>query len=160
MTEDDHMDEEQFELHAADQIDDRDPRSSMMIRCDVVDALGRRFPCFLRNISRTGISARGCTGLCVGQAWVGEPARNLDPWRDTGIEVRGPAVADIEAAFARSAGDTSTPLAPRPTSIKTLEWEHIHEVLKDSDFNISETARRLGMHRRTLARKLAKRQVG
>ncbi|WP_022682209.1 response regulator transcription factor [Sphingobium bisphenolivorans] len=67
---------------------------------------------------------------------------------------------DIEAAFAKSAGDTTTPLAPRPTSIKTLEWEHIHEVLKDSDFNISEAARRLGMHRRTLARKLAKRQVG
>lgn len=67
---------------------------------------------------------------------------------------------DIEAAFARSTGDPSTPLAPRPTSIKTLEWEHIHEVLKDSDFNISEAARRLGMHRRTLARKLAKRQVG
>lgn len=67
---------------------------------------------------------------------------------------------DIEAAFARSAGDASTPLAPRPTSIKTLEWEHIHEVLKDSDFNISEAARRLGMHRRTLARKLAKRQIG
>ncbi|MFT4252430.1 MAG: response regulator transcription factor [Caulobacter sp.] len=67
---------------------------------------------------------------------------------------------DIEAAFARSAGDPAAPLVPRPTSIKTLEWEHIHEVLKDSDFNISETARRLGMHRRTLARKLAKRQVG
>lgn len=66
---------------------------------------------------------------------------------------------DIEAAFARTAGDPSTPLAPRATSIKTLEWEHIHEVLKDSDFNISEAARRLGMHRRTLARKLAKRQV-
>jgi len=67
---------------------------------------------------------------------------------------------DIEAAFARSGGNPAAPLAPRPTSIKTLEWEHIHEVLKDSDFNISETARRLGMHRRTLARKLAKRQVG
>ena len=67
---------------------------------------------------------------------------------------------DIEAAFARSTGDPSTPVAPRPTSIKTLEWEHIHEVLKDSEFNISEAARRLGMHRRTLARKLAKRQVG
>ena len=67
---------------------------------------------------------------------------------------------DIEAAFARSTGDPSTPLAPRPTSIKTLEWEHIHEVLKDSELNISEAARRLGMHRRTLARKLAKRQVG
>ncbi|MCI4589256.1 response regulator transcription factor [Sphingobium sp. BYY-5] len=67
---------------------------------------------------------------------------------------------DIEAAFARSGGDPTTQIAPRPTSIKTLEWEHIHEVLKDSDFNISEAARRLGMHRRTLARKLAKRQVG
>ena len=67
---------------------------------------------------------------------------------------------DIEAAFARSDGNVAAPLAPRPTSIKTLEWEHIHEVLKDSEFNISEAARRLGMHRRTLARKLAKRQVG
>jgi two-component system response regulator RegA len=67
---------------------------------------------------------------------------------------------DIEAAFARGAGNPDAPLGPRPTSIKTLEWEHIHEVLKDTDFNISEAARRLGMHRRTLARKLAKRQVG
>src|SRR3546814_7702659 len=40
---------------------------------------------------------------------------------------------DIEAAFARSAGDPSTPLAPRPTSIKTLEWEHIHEVLRSEE---------------------------
>ncbi|MET0248636.1 MAG: response regulator transcription factor [Sphingobium sp.] len=66
---------------------------------------------------------------------------------------------DIEAAFAKAQGDPGIPVAPRPTSIKTLEWEHIHAALKDSDFNISETARRLGMHRRTLARKLAKRQV-
>ncbi|WP_429913216.1 helix-turn-helix domain-containing protein [Klebsiella aerogenes] len=48
----------------------------------------------------------------------------------------------------------------RPTtSIKTLEWERIHEVLAETDFNISETARRLGMHRRTLARKLEKQRV-
>jgi two-component system response regulator RegA len=67
---------------------------------------------------------------------------------------------DIEASFARPGGDPATPLTPRPTSIKTLEWEHIHEVLADCGFNISEAARRLGMHRRTLARKLAKRQVG
>lgn len=67
---------------------------------------------------------------------------------------------DIEAAFARGVGNPQAPLGPRPTSIKTLEWEHIHEVLKECDFNISEAARRLGMHRRTLARKLAKRQVG
>jgi two-component system response regulator RegA len=63
---------------------------------------------------------------------------------------------DIEAAFRRAEGDTSVELSSRPTSIKNLEWEHIHEALVDTEFNISETARRLGMHRRTLARKLAK----
>jgi two-component system response regulator RegA len=66
---------------------------------------------------------------------------------------------DIEAAFAKSGGDPDLDLTARPTSIKTLEWERIHETLADTDFNISEAARRLGMHRRTLARKLAKRQV-
>jgi len=40
------------------------------------------------------------SGLCVGRMWVGEPEKNIDPWRDTGIEVRGPAMADIERAFA------------------------------------------------------------
>ena len=39
------------------------------------------------------------TGLCVGRAWVGDPARGLAPWRDTGIALRGPAVADLERAF-------------------------------------------------------------
>nr|WP_314527048.1 response regulator transcription factor [uncultured Brevundimonas sp.] len=66
---------------------------------------------------------------------------------------------DIEAAFARADGDAETPLGARPTSIKTLEWERIHETLVETDFNISEAARRLGMHRRTLARKLEKRRV-
>lgn len=66
---------------------------------------------------------------------------------------------DIEAAFERGAGDAEAPLSGRASSIKTLEWERIHETLADAGFNISETARRLGMHRRTLARKLAKRQV-
>ncbi len=40
------------------------------------------------------------TGLCVGQVWAGYPDRSIDPWRDTGIMVNGPAVADIENAFA------------------------------------------------------------
>src|SRR5215212_7600914 len=40
-------------------------------------------------------------GLCVGRDWVGNPAKNIEPWRDTGVEIRGPAVADMEAAFAR-----------------------------------------------------------
>jgi cardiolipin synthase A/B len=42
------------------------------------------------------------TGLCVGRMWAGDPTRHLDPWRDTGIELRGPAVADVEAAFAEA----------------------------------------------------------
>jgi two-component system response regulator RegA len=66
---------------------------------------------------------------------------------------------DIEAAFGRAVGTTEVELTNRATSIKTLEWERIHEVLAETGFNISETARRLGMHRRTLARKLGKQQV-
>ncbi|CAN5514711.1 response regulator transcription factor [soil metagenome] len=66
---------------------------------------------------------------------------------------------DIEAAFGRAAGTTEVELTNRATSIKTLEWERIHEMLAETGFNISETARRLGMHRRTLARKLGKQQV-
>ncbi|RZL51307.1 MAG: two-component system response regulator, partial [Variovorax sp.] len=67
---------------------------------------------------------------------------------------------DIEAAFARTQGDAEVEVTARQTaSIKTLEWERIHEVLAETGFNISETARRLGMHRRTLARKLEKQRV-
>jgi two-component system response regulator RegA len=49
------------------------------------------------------------------------------------------------------------PDAPLP--LRRLEWEHIQRVLTECDGNISETARRLGMHRRTLQRKLAKHPV-
>ncbi len=38
------------------------------------------------------------SGLCVGDQWVGTPA--TPAWRDTGVEIRGPAVADVHAAFA------------------------------------------------------------
>jgi len=38
-------------------------------------------------------------GLCIGHDWMGDPARNIPPWRDTAIEIRGPAVAQIAAAF-------------------------------------------------------------
>ena len=66
---------------------------------------------------------------------------------------------DIEAAFGRAGGSVEVELTNRSSSIKTLEWERIHETLAETGFNISETARRLGMHRRTLARKLGKQQV-
>jgi two-component system response regulator RegA len=66
---------------------------------------------------------------------------------------------DIEAAFDRVDGDVDTELKARPTSIKTLEWEHIHQTLADTNYNLSEAARRLGLHRRTLARKLDKKHL-
>jgi two-component system response regulator RegA len=66
---------------------------------------------------------------------------------------------DIETAFGHVAGNTDVEVTNRSTSIKTLEWERIHAVLAETDFNISEAARRLGLHRRTLARKLEKQRV-
>ena len=50
--------------------------------------------------------------------------------------------------------------SPSPTtttpSLARVEWEHINRVLADSGGNISEAARRLGLHRRSLQRKLEK----
>jgi cardiolipin synthase len=40
------------------------------------------------------------SGLCVGRMWAGDPAKNIVPWRDTGVEVRGAAVAQLDEAFA------------------------------------------------------------
>jgi cardiolipin synthase len=39
------------------------------------------------------------TGLCLGQRWLGDPEGKTDPWRDTGIEVHGKAVVEMERAF-------------------------------------------------------------
>lgn len=69
-----------------------------------------------------------------------------------------PADADqVLAAFTTTEGDPAAPVNARPLSVNRLEWEHIQRVLRDNDGNISATARQLGMHRRTLQRKLAKR---
>jgi two-component system response regulator RegA len=66
---------------------------------------------------------------------------------------------EIENAFEHEAGTLIAPVGQRASSIKAVEWEHIHRTLAETDYNISETARRLGMHRRTLARKLGKRPL-
>ncbi len=39
------------------------------------------------------------TGVCVSHRWLGDPARGIAPWRDTGVEIRGPAVGHVERAF-------------------------------------------------------------
>jgi two-component system response regulator RegA len=66
---------------------------------------------------------------------------------------------DIIAAFYKDEGNASVPVRDKPLSVARLEWEHIQKVLNECEGNISETARRLNMHRRTLQRKLSKRPV-
>ena len=66
---------------------------------------------------------------------------------------------DIVAALHRDAEPSSAPLREKPLSVGRLEWEHIHRVLSVNSGNVSATARVLGMHRRTLQRKLSKHPV-
>ena len=67
---------------------------------------------------------------------------------------------EIIAAFeVRTGGAAEVPLEDSPPSVNRLEWEHIQKVLNHHEGNISATAKTLGMHRRTLQRKLQKRPV-
>lgn len=66
---------------------------------------------------------------------------------------------DIVAAFGKQMGDVNVEPASNPLTIDRLEWEHLQRVLAECDGNISETARRLNMHRRTLQRKLGKNPI-
>jgi two-component system response regulator RegA len=68
-----------------------------------------------------------------------------------------PADADeIHAALTRIPGELAPP-PENPMSADRVRWEHIQRVYEMCDRNVSETARRLNMHRRTLQRILAKR---
>jgi two-component system response regulator RegA len=69
-----------------------------------------------------------------------------------------PADADeVLAAFLRGDGPQQDPQSvPRAPTLARAEWEHINRVLNDCSGNLSEAARRLGLHRRSLQRKLQK----
>lgn len=64
---------------------------------------------------------------------------------------------EILAAFKRVEPKPDVPISEDPMRVGELEWEHIQKVLVDNQGNISATAKALGMHRRTLQRKLSKR---
>jgi len=67
-------------------------------------------------------------------------------------------VDDVLAGFLGGApANASVQPCEDVPSLERVEWEHINRVLADSGGNISEAARRLGLHRRSLQRKLAKR---
>ena len=68
-----------------------------------------------------------------------------------------PADADDVVKALLAQGDDKAAPPENPMSADRVRWEHIQRVYELCDHNVSETARRLGMHRRTLQRILAKR---
>src|SRR3569623_675791 len=68
-----------------------------------------------------------------------------------------PADADEVAAALLAVGGAKSELPQNPMSADRVRWEHIQRIYEMCDRNVSETARRLNMHRRTLQRILAKR---
>jgi len=56
------------------------------------------------------------SGVCISAKWLGDPARGVPPWRDTGVALRGPAVAELEAAFAQSWSETGVALRQLPAA--------------------------------------------
>ncbi len=52
------------------------------------------------------------SGVCISAKWLGDPAHGVPPWRDTGVALHGPAVAELEAAFAQSWNHMGTPMPP------------------------------------------------
>jgi cardiolipin synthase A/B len=62
---------------------------------------------------RKGIAVDGelafVSGVCISRRWLGDPARGIPPWRDTGVAIRGPAVAYVERGFADVWNETGAP---------------------------------------------------
>jgi len=66
---------------------------------------------------------------------------------------------ELVQAFDDSSASALADIPDSPPSVGRLQWEHIQKVLSQNNGNISATARALGMHRRTLQRRLQKRPV-
>ncbi len=59
------------------------------------------------------------SGLCVSDRWLGNAARGIEPWRDTGVEIKGPAVIDLVKAFAEVWAENGKVLDPEDLDIAT-----------------------------------------
>ena len=69
------------------------------------------------------------SGLCVGQRWVGYPEKGIEGWRDTGVEIQGPALREIEMAFRDAWATTGDPL---PSS----EMEEVESAAEAGDVEV------------------------
>jgi cardiolipin synthase A/B len=93
------------------------------------------------------------SGLCIGEQWEGRPDKKREPWRDTGVEIRGPAVAHAERGFAESwkfcsgeslaapATDAAGPPAG-PVSLRIVLTEPFSAALFRTDLLVAAMARR------------------
>jgi cardiolipin synthase len=106
---------------------------------------------------RKTLTVDGCiafvTGLCVGDDWVGYPARGIAPWRDTGVSVRGPAVNAIEQGFRHvwsiigppipddERGAAAVPPAAGDMTVRVVASEPYHAGLIRVDELVAEAAR-------------------
>jgi cardiolipin synthase len=75
------------------------------------------------------------SGLCVSERWLGNPRRRLEPWRDTGIEIRGPAITALEQAFMRVFATSGAPIDPtgftEPGSIAPAGSMRLHVIANE-----------------------------
>ncbi|MDQ3388481.1 MAG: phospholipase D-like domain-containing protein [Gemmatimonadota bacterium] len=75
---------------------------------------------FLRRDHRKVLATDGdyasVSGMCIGDEWAGAPEMGIPPWRDTGVEFRGPVAAAINRAFARTWAISGDPLPPEELS--------------------------------------------
>lgn len=64
------------------------------------------------------------SGMCIGDEWAGDRAAGVAPWRDTGVELRGPAAAVVDRAFARTWAIAGRPLpdveVPDPAAVPRM----------------------------------------
>lgn len=71
---------------------------------------------FIRRDHRKVIAVDGewasVSGMCIGDEWAGDPEQGIPPWRDTGVEFRGPVAAVIDRAFAKTWGTAGGVLPP------------------------------------------------
>lgn len=111
-----------------------------------------------------GLKALDPTTVCVVLTGYGSIATALEAMRlgATHYLTKPADMDDILAGFARATTPPGAPIAEVPVEVPSLaraEWEHINRVLADCHGNISQAARLLGLHRRSLQRKLAKHPV-
>ena len=95
--------------------------------------------------------------LLTTRLWTVDPVRSVLRIEDGALPTAD--ADDVLTALLSEHADLDTLVPENPMSVDRLQWEHIQRVLGEHEGNISATARALGMHRRTLQRKLQKRPV-